>query len=409
MKPEAIHRNAHDEHRLVVVGGGTAGTETAFAARAAGWEGEIILLSDEAHLPYHRPPLSKEMLESGADVPIEPDPLKGRVAFDKKRIEPVLGARVSTVDTTSSAVSTDQGLRIAYSRLVLAIGGRPRHLPHLATDGLRNVHVLRTLDDCARLRSELCFGGSLIVIGAGYIGLEVAASATKLGQRVAVLEMNSRVMGRVTAPVVSRFFEHAHRSRGVDIRTSTAVEELIIDDDRVVAVRTTDGNKVHADNIVVGVGFEPNTELAELAGLDIGTGVQVDGGMATSDPRILATGDNVEFFSNLYGRRTRVESVSNAVEHARRAAMSLVGGHQRPWGVPWFWSHQFGHRLQIAGLSEGYEEVCVDGDPNTDEFSVTYYQDGQVIAVDAINQPAAFSAAKRQLAQRASSEEFRRI
>ncbi|MDV7355299.1 FAD-dependent oxidoreductase [Rhodococcus oxybenzonivorans] len=387
--------------RLVVVGGGTAGAEVAFASRSGGWRGEIIVLSDEAYPPYHRPPLSKDLLKMDA-VFADPDPLKGAPLYAKKDVDLRLGTRVDGIDADARTLSLNANQALSYDRLVLAVGGRARELPLVAQLETQptNVHQLRTLDDCARLRACFQTGSVLMIVGAGYIGLEVAAAAVKAGQRVILLEAAPRVLARVTAPVVSQFFEREHAKRGVEILTSTTIERLSFGTDgRVSNVATSDGSEYRVDNLVVGVGLEPNIELASDAGLEIGNGIIVDDSMTTSDPNILAIGDCVDFHSEFYDRRVRIESVANAVEHARRAANTLTGRGPKPWQVPWFWSNQYEHSLKIVGLSTGYDETRVIDDSQGTSFAVEYLRDGRLIAVDAINHAAAFQSGKRRIAE----------
>ena len=239
-----------------------------------------------------------------------------------------------------------------------------------------------------------------MIVGAGYIGLEVAAAAVKAGQRVILLEAATRDLARVTAPVVSQFFEREHAKRGVEILTSTTIESLSFGTDGGVdRVVTSDGSEYHVDNLVVGVGLEPNIELANDAGLEIGNGIVVEDSMTTGDPNILALGDCADFHSGFYDRRVRIESVANAVEHARRAAITLTGGDPKPWQVPWFWSNQYEHSLKIVGLSTGYDERRVIYDSEGTSFAVEYLRDGRLIAVDAINHAAAFQSGKRRIVE----------
>ncbi|MFC9841416.1 NAD(P)/FAD-dependent oxidoreductase [Rhodococcus sp. NPDC127530] len=387
--------------RLVVIGGGTAGAEVAFASRSAGWEGEIVILSDELYPPYHRPPLSKDLLSAEAAF-TTPDPLKGESLYARKNIDLLLDTSVEGIDRRNRTIGLNAGRSLSYDRVVLAVGGCARDLPILASAGRRpsNVHTLRTLDDCARLRTSFQTGRVLMIVGAGYIGLEVAAAAVKAGQRVIVLEAAPRVLARVTAPVVSQFFEREHARRGVDICTSTTIDRVTLgSDNRVACVWTSDGAQHTIDNMVIGIGLEPNIAIAQNAGLKVGNGIIVDGAMATSDPDILAVGDCVDFHSEIYGRRVRIESVANAVEHARRAAATLTGGVPKPQQVPWFWSNQYEHGLKIVGLSTGYDDTRVVDDPDSSSFAVEYLREGRLIAVDAINHPAAFQSGKRRLTE----------
>ena len=387
--------------RLVIVGGGTAGAEAAFAARSAGWEGEVAILSDEPYPPYHRPPLSKELLTAESTF-AGPDPLKGAPLYVKKNVDLRLGTAVKRIDRENQVLHLNADRSLSYDRLILAVGGRARELPILAQFDRppSNVHVLRTADDCARLRTSFQTGKTLMIVGAGYIGLEVAAAATKAGQRVVVLEAAPRVLARGTAPGVPRFFDREHTRRGVEICTATTIDHISLSPDgNVESVSTSHGAEYAIDNLVVGVGLEPNVQLAQVAGLEIGNGIVVDNDMVTTDPKILALGDCADFHSTFYERRVRIESVANAVEHARRAAATLTGGRAKAWQVPWFWSNQYEHSLKIVGLSPGYDETRVIDDPASDSFAVEYLLEGRLIAVDAINHAAAFQAGKRRIAE----------
>lgn len=388
---------------LVIVGAGTAGVECAFASRSGGWRGEILLISAEPDVPYHRPPLSKEMLVAGAAPGATP--LRAAHLYDKKGIDLRLGSRVVDIDASGQSVVTDSRDRISYDRLILAVGGNPREMPLIKTLDKRppNVHALRNLADCERLRNALKTDDTLMILGGGYIGLEVAAAATKIGSRVLLVESADRILARVTTPTVSAFFQEQHAAHGVTILTSTTIDGLdLTTSGKIESVKTSDGRSHRIDHLVVGIGLEPSFDLAKKAGLKLERGVVVDDTMTTSDSRILAVGDCVQFWSPIYNRHVRIESVSNAVETARRAAITLTNGSQKRWGVPWFWSNQYAHSLKIAGLSEGYDDTSIMGDVSGGSFAVEYRRNGRVIGVDAINDPAAFQAGKRRIIDTAS-------
>lgn len=383
---------------LVIVGAGQAGGELAVAARQGGFAGRIVLVGEESHLPYQRPPLSKAYL-TGALVREGLFP-KHAAAYAKAGVELELGKRVTHIDRRARQVVLSDGGGLSYTKLALACGGRPRplKLPGLAkAQQPANLHYLRTIDDVDRIRAQFHSGLRLAIIGGGYIGLEVAAVANKLGLHVTVLEAMPRVLARVTAPIVSDFYEAVHRQAGVDIRVDTVVRELEFDasGDAVRALVCADGSRVDADVVIVGIGLIPNTELAEDAALTVDNGVVVDEYCRTSDPDIFAIGDCANHPSATYGRRLRLESVPNALEQARTVA-SVLAGKPKPYSsVPWFWSDQYDLKLQMTGLSEGYEEAVLRGSIESRCFTVFYLREGRVIAADLVNRANEFMLAKR--------------
>ena len=385
---------------LLIVGAGSAGSELAIGARQLGWAGPIVLLGEEAHLPYHRPPLSKAFLQGAAT----PDSLsmRPREAYEKAGIDVRLGVAVASIDRAAKTVRLRDGSALNYTRLALCTGGRPRPLvaEGLAADAAPdNLHVLRTQADARAIREGLVPGTRLVVIGGGYVGLEVAASARRLGARVTVLEAQPRVLMRVTGEAMSAFYTAVHREAGVDIRTGVAVQRIECDaQGRVGAVVCSDGVRLPADAVVVGVGMLPNAELAAAAGLAVDGGIVVDALSVTSDPDILAAGDCTVHDHALYGRRVRLESVPNALEQARAAASMLCGKPRPNLSVPWFWSDQYDLKLQMVGLSAGFEHCVLRGVPQQRSFIAFYLRDGRVIAADAVNRPADFMVAKRLVA-----------
>jgi 3-phenylpropionate/trans-cinnamate dioxygenase ferredoxin reductase subunit len=287
---------------------------------------------------------------------------------------------------------------IAYDTLVQATGSRVRRLQVPGSD-LQGVHYLRGIDDVSRIRADLGSAGHVVIIGAGYIGLEVAAVTRELGHDVSVIEMADRVMSRVVSPAVSNFYEAEHESRGVRLLLSTALEAFE-GDTRVNAVRTNDGRSIPADVVVAGIGIVPNTELAAAAGLAVDNGIVVDSHCRTADEVIYAIGDCTSHPNSIYGRRVRLESVHNALEQAKTAAANICGETVEYSQVPWFWSDQYDLKLQIAGLSEGYDEVVLRGAPASRSFSCLYLRDGVLIACDAINAPRDFVQSKALIAAR---------
>lgn len=387
---------------LLVVGAGHAGAQLAFSAREAGWSGDIVLIGSEAMLPYQRPPLSKAYLTG--DVFTEGLEIKSASAYEKAGIQLRLGSTVQSIDRTGKSVALSDGSKLAYSRLALVTGGRPRPLPGAAGAAGRagNFHYLRTMDDVERMRPQLCPGQKLVIVGGGYIGLEVAASAIKLGLQVTVLEAESRVLARVTAPVMSAFYEQVHRAHGVDIRTGVSVTGFQLDEQeaRIIGVVCSDTVSLPADLVVVGIGLLPNTELAAAAGLDVDNGILVDEHACSSDPSIVAAGDCTRFHSSLYERSLRLESVPNAMEQARVAAATVCGVDKRHDPLPWFWSDQYDLKLKMAGLSAGYDQLVLRGRPEAGAFCAFYLSGRRVLAADTVNRIPDFMQSKRLIAER---------
>ncbi len=384
----------------IIIGAGHAGGELAIALRNEGWEGRILLLGEEAHLPYHRPPLSKAYLAGS----VEKSSLAIRplAAYERANVEFMPGVRVVRIDRANQRLELADGAQLSYDRLAIATGGRPRPLsaPNAAVaERCANFHYLRTLDDVEQIRAQLAAGKRLVIVGGGYIGLEVAASAIAQGLQVTVLEALPRVLQRVTAAELSAYYERKHREAGVDIRTGVQVADLEVTGDTVTAVLCADGSRLAADLVVVGIGLIANTELAAEAGLQIDNGILVDEHAQTSDPHIYAAGDCTNHPNALLGRRLRLESVPNALEQSRVAAANMAGKAKTYASVPWFWSDQYELKLKMVGLAEGFERLVLRGDPATDSFSAFYLKGDKVLAADTVNRPQDFIAAKRLVAE----------
>jgi len=392
-----------DFERVVIVGAGHAAGELAGSLRSGGYAGRIILVGEEPHLPYQRPPLSKAFLSGELSLPeLE---IKPESSYRSIGVEIRAGVRVERIDRCAKQLLLGDGTVEDYTKLVLATGGRPRALllPGIeAPERLSNLHYLRNAHDASRIRAQLQPGFRLVIVGGGYIGLEVAAVARKHGLQVTVLETQPRVLARVTAPELSTFYESVHRAAGVDILTSTRVRSIQVDSsgDAIASLTTHDGTVIMADLVLAGIGLIPNVELAESAGLAVENGIIVDEFTQTADPDILAVGDCSNHPSRLYGRCVRIESVPNAVGQARAAAATLCGKPQAYDAVPWFWSDQYDLKLQIAGLSQGYDGVVLRGSPESRSFTAFYLKDGRIIAADAVNRPKDFMLAKRLVAAR---------
>jgi len=389
-----------ENENLLIVGAGHAGAELAMAARQQGWVGRIDLIGDETVLPYQRPPLSKTYLHGAASF--ESLALRPASAYEAARVQVHSGAHLVQIDRAGHRVHLQDDRVMPYTKLALCMGGRPRTLVLLGLDAgakPRNLHYLRTLTDADAIRAGLKEGARLVVVGGGYVGLELAASARKFGAEVTVIEALPRVLARVTGAQVAAFYEAVHREAGVQLRTGLSVERAeLADDGAITALVCASGERIAADIVVAGIGMLPNVELAQAAGLAIDGGIVVDEFSQTSDPDIFAAGDCTAHHSALYNRRIRLESVPNALEQARAAASALCGKPKPNHAVPWFWSDQYDLKLQMVGLSQGHEACVLRGDPASRRFIAFYLKKGVVIAADAVNRPADFMLAKRLVA-----------
>ncbi len=376
---------------VLIIGAGHAGANAAAMLRQSGFAGEVTLISEEAVLPYQRPPLSKAWLKG--ETSSEALALRPASFYEKSNVTLRLSSRAQAIDRAAKVVVLEGGERIAYDKLIIATGARARRLPLAGADS-PSVHELRNVADADRLKAGLAAAKRIAIIGGGYIGLEVAASARALGVDVVILEREARVLARVANPLLSGFFTDYHRARGVEIRTGVEIAGFDVDGDRFNGVRLADGSLVAADCALVGVGAIPNDELARAAGLKCELGVCVDEVARTSDADIYAIGDVTWRPLPLYQRHGRLESVPNALEQARMVAADIAGKPLPAGDVPWFWSDQYDLKLQIAGLAFGDESIIVRGDPASAKFALFHLDGGVVRAVEAVNSPAEFMAAK---------------
>jgi 3-phenylpropionate/trans-cinnamate dioxygenase ferredoxin reductase subunit len=380
---------------VVIVGAGFAAGECAIRLRQSGYAGAITMVGAERHLPYHRPPLSKAYL-SGA-VTEDALLLRPDTAYAAAGIVFLGGTSVDGIDRAASTVRLGSGATMPYDRLVLATGGHARRLTCPGAD-LDGVHYLRTLDDVLAIRRRLTQGASVVIIGGGYIGLEVAAVAIKLGLAVTVVEAAPRVLARVAGAEISAFYQQAHRDAGVTILTGQGVDSLLPSSGapgHVGGVMLADGRVLPADFVIAGVGLVPNDTLARDAGLHADNGIWVDEFCRTEDPAILAIGDCSNHPSAFLGRRVRLESVPNAIEQARVAAATIAGVPSAYAAIPWFWSDQYDLKLQAVGLSDGHDQVVLRGSMQAKSFLVFYLRRGVLISADAVNKPGEFLVAKR--------------
>jgi len=380
---------------LLIIGAGHAGSELAVQARQQGWQGRITLLSAEPNLPYHRPPLSKTYLTGKVDA--NALLLRPRSVYDQANVDVRLDSAVTHIDRQQQRVTLQDGSDMSYDALALCTGGRARHWTCAGFgDGQAgNLYYLRTLADADALRARLHPGSLLAVIGGGYIGLEVAASARSLGAQVTLLEAETRLLSRAASAQLSDVYATVHRDHGVAIRTATQI--VGVDGNaqgEILALHCNDGTRLDVDLIVAGIGMTPNVDLAQRAGLEIDIGIVVDACGRTSDPRVFAAGDCTVHDSARYGRRIRLESVPNALEQARVAAHALCG-KSHAHGVPWFWSDQYDVKLQMAGLTQSHDAVALRGSLAQRNFITFYLRAGRVLAVEAVNRPADFMAGRK--------------
>ena len=385
--------------RIVIVGGGQGGAEMAAQLRQNGHAGEIVILADEAHPPYLRPPLSKDYL--AGKVGEESLPYKSAQSYAGAGITLRTGTRAVRIDRVARRVSLASGEVLGYDRLVLATGGRARPM-EVPGAQLRNIFYLRTWDDVEQIRPQLIAGRRIAIIGGGYVGLETAAVAAKRGLTVSLLVRAPRVLNRVTSPEMSAFYERMHRAEGVQIRTNTVVSGFSASEgEAVAAVELGAEGRIEADLVVIGIGLVPNTELAAEAGLAVDDGIVVNERAQTSDPCIYAIGDcALHAHHGFLQRPIRLESVPNALEQARIAAAAICGRPVPSVTPPWFWSDQYELKLQMVGLSDAHDALVMRGEPSAAGFMVFYLKDGAVIAADAVNRPGEFMVAKRLVAAR---------
>lgn len=366
---------------VVIVGAGHAGFQLAASLRQHGFSAPIRLINDEAHLPYQRPPLSKAYLKGEG----RPDSLMFRPNkfYSDQNIE-LIGDRAVSIDRGAGRVLLASESWLEYGHLVLATGARNRLLD-IPNANLPDVRYLRMLDDSEVLRQRIASSRHVVVIGAGFIGLEFAATARAKGLEVDVVELGARVMARAVTAEISDYFQDRHTAAGIRIHLGVQATSIESDGENVTGVSLSDGQHVRADLVVVGVGVLPNVELAAEAGLPVAAGIIVNEQLLTSDPDISAIGDCALFTSPRFGGSLRLESVQNATDHARCVAARLAGNAKAYDGQPWFWSDQGEDKLQIAGLTTGYDRVIVRGDRAQRSFSAFCYKSGQLVGIESVN------------------------
>jgi 3-phenylpropionate/trans-cinnamate dioxygenase ferredoxin reductase subunit len=371
--------------RTIIIGAGQAGLQVAVELRQAGYAGAVSLVGAEAAQPYHRPPLSKAYLTG--EKTLDALQMRGEAFYTEQTIAFRPGLAATSIDRSARQVTLADGSTLSYDHLVLATGASARPLSCPGHD-LAGVMTLRSLEDATALKARLGTARHLVVVGGGFIGLEAAASARKLGLAVTVLEMQDRLMARAVGPDVSQHFAAVHRSHGVDVRLGQGIAAVIGEAGHATGVRTTAGDALPADIVLAGIGVTPNTVLAEAAGLPVSNGIVVDEAQHTSDRSIFALGDVCAFPAPHGTGLIRLESVQNAVDQAKVVAAGIMGQQARYQAVPWFWSDQYDLKLQMVGLSQGHDAVIERGERSANRFSVFYMKAGRLIAIDSINRPA---------------------
>lgn len=394
--------NTSAETGILIIGANQSGVQLAISLRATGFTESITLLGEEDHRPYQRPALSKEFLQDKIDK--ERLIFRSNEYWEENNIRLVKGVRIKRIEKNDdgSGVAYGAGQEFAFRRLALAVGARPRHLD-LPGATLEGVTYLRNADDALALKAMIGSVTDAVVVGGGFIGLEAACSLHDLGKNVTVLEYGPRLIGRAVGEETAAFFLEQHRSRGVNIVLDARMKQFVGKDGKLSGVELEDGTVIPAQLVIVGIGVIPNTELAADLGLDINNGIVVDKHAVASDSTTIAIGDVANIPNPIPGspadERIRLESVNNAIEHAKIAAYSLVGQPEAYAGIPWFWSNQGDLKLQIAGLTLGYDSTVIRQDPEKKKFSVLYYRGDNIIAADCVNAPLDFMAVRSALSR----------
>ena len=384
---------------MVIIGCGQAGGQAAASLRQEKYEGPITMIGQEPYIPYQRPPLSKQYLSGEQEK--EKLSLRQESFYSEKEINLMLETSVLSLDPHKKELQLENDETVTYDKLLVATGGRPRKLE---VDGhtLKGIHYLRNIDDVDAIKTQMNTSQNLVIVGGGYIGLEVASVAIKRGLTVSVLEMESRILERVTTEEMSAFYHQLHTDEGVDILTSTQAKAFK-GSETVESVVCGD-HEIPADLVIVGIGILPNTEMAEAAGLETNNGLVVDEHCRTSNEHIFAAGDCTNHPNPILNRRLRLESVPNAMEQGRVAASNMLGGSKSYASMPWFWSDQYEHKLQMVGFSKDSDQSIVRGDMESKSFTVFYLKDDSIIAADSVNNPKEFMASKQLVGKKPSIE-----
>ena len=384
---------------MVIIGCGQAGGQAAASLRQEKYEGPITMIGQEPYIPYQRPPLSKQYLSGEQEK--EKLSLRQESFYSEKEINLKLETSVLSLDPHKKELQLENDETVTYDKLLVATGGRPRKLE---VDGhtLKGIHYLRNIDDVDAIKTQMSTSQNLVIVGGGYIGLEVASVAVKKGLTVSVLEMESRILERVTTEEMSAFYHQLHTDEGVNILTSTQAKAF--KGSETVESVVCDDHEIPADLVIVGIGILPNTEMAEAAGLKTNNGLVVDEHCRTSNEHIFAAGDCTNHPNPILNRRLRLESVPNAMEQGRVAASNMLGGSKSYASMPWFWSDQYEHKLQMVGFSKDSDQSIIRGDMASKSFTVFYLKDDSIVAADSVNNPKEFMASKHLVGKKASIE-----
>lgn len=381
-----------EKANIVVVGCGQAGLQACISLRKFGHWGNIMMIGDEDLIPYQRPPLSKSYLQGKMEY--EDLTFKPQDWFAENDIKLELNNPAKHIDRPNQSVTLQDETSIQYDKLIFATGARPRKLRDAQVD-IQGIHELRSLKDVKEIKTDIQTSKHIVIVGAGYIGLETAAVLKQMGLNVTVLETAPRILARVTSPILSEFYFDLHKNNGVDILLETHIQKIQVQNKKLVSLALSNGRVIPADAMIVGIGVLPNIELAEEAGIECDNGIIVDELCQSSAPNIFAIGDCANRPLLNYARRGRLESVHNAIEQGKIVASTIMEQAPVKNDCPWFWSDQYDVKLQIAGLSNGYDKSIVRGNKEESSFAVYYLKDDRVIAVDAINSAADFLSGKK--------------
>lgn len=376
----------------IIIGASHAGVQAAVNLRGQGYQDKITLISSDTVLPYQRPPLSKAFLQN--ILPEQRLWLRPETFYQQKNIDLLLGRYVTKIDRDKHEITLNDKQCLPYDKIILATGASIRRLTVPGSE-LPGVHYLRDYNDTVGIRDALDDVNDVVVIGGGYIGLEAAASLKKLGKNVTLLVKHDRPLNHLTSTIVSDYLSQLHTDHGVNIQTNTIVKE-IIGDDKTIAVETIDGQRYKADMVIAGIGVVPSQQLAQECGLEVENGIRVNEYMQTSDKDIFAIGDCANFYHSVYKKQLRIESVQNATDQAKTAALAICGQLTPYSATAWFWSDQYDAKLQIAGLSDGYDEIVVRQETDK-SLAVFYIAKNHLIAIDTINQPKSFMITRKHI------------
>lgn len=383
-------------NEIVIVGAGQSAAQCIIALRKGGFNNPITLIGEESHLPYQRPPLSKDYLSD--EAPIERVFMKPEEFFIKEKIKVIKSTKATSINREKNTVVLENGENIKYKKLILATGSRVRRIEVEGSE-LKNINYLRTLDDANAIKKFLKSGKKLVIVGAGYIGLEVAAVAVEKGLDVTVIEMADRVMNRTVDPIISEYFYNLHTSKGVKIILNSALVKFE-GEESVEKVICSNGDSLKADGVIIGAGILPNQEIAESCNLECSNGIVVDEHGQTLDKDIYACGDCTNHPNPSLNKRLRLESVHNALEQAKTVALNLMGEKHSYDQVPWFWSDQYEHKLQIVGISGNHDRTLIRGSIDEKSFMVFYLKNNELIAVDSVNNSKDFLVSKKLVANK---------